>query len=200
MENNTVISYNPPALTKAISAAYGLEGNANKRWKDASMFIKGVFENQLDNSNMWILTCVPTNNNESLAEKARNMLNAKFGTNSEVIKALRTIKPQIKKIIDAEFKKMTEANPDYNYSNPSQVWTRIRDYIAEAAGYGDFFPTIRNKKVKKENSSGDPVLTSRTNVTALRNKYIEAGWKQETVEAFENFLSKYDKNEITSKK
>ena len=198
MENNTVISYNPPALTKAISAAYGLEGNANKRWKDASMFIKGVFENQLDNSNMWILTCVPNTKNEPAVEKARNMLNAKF--DNEVIKALRTIKPQIKKIIDAEFKKMTEANPDYKYSNPSQVWTRIRDYIAEAAGYGDFFPSIRNKKEKRENSSGDPVLTSQTNVTALRNKYLDADWKPETVEAFENFLSKYDKNELTSKK
>ena len=198
MENNTVISYNPPALTKAISAAYGLEGNANKRWKDASMFIKGVFENQLDNSNMWILTCVPSNNNEPQEEKARNMLKAKF--DSEVIKALRTIKPQIKKIIDAEFKKMKDANPDYDYSNPSQVWTRIRDYIAEASGYGDFFPSIRKKKEKKENTSGDPVLTSRTNVTALRNKYQDANWNPETVEAFENFLSKYDKNEITSKK
>ena len=198
MENNTVISYNPLALTKAISTAYGLEGNVNKRWKETAMSIKGVFENQLENSNMWILTCVPENNNHKQAEQARDMLNAKF--DKDVIKALRTIKPQIKKIIDAEFKKITEANPDYKYSNPSQVWTRIRDYIAEAAGYGEFFPSVRNKKDKKKNGTGDPALTARTNVTALSNKYLDAGWNSETEQAFEKFLATYNKYEVTPKK
>ena len=198
MENNTVISYNPLALTKAISTAYGLEGNVNKRWKETAMSIKDVFENQLENSNMWILTCVPENNNHKQAEQARDMLNAKF--EKDVIKALRTIKPQIKKIIDAEFKRITEANPDYKYSNPSQVWTRIRDYIAEASGYGEFFPSVRNKKKKRENSSGDPALTARTNVTALSNKYLDAGWNSETEQAFEKFLATYNKYEITPKK
>lgn len=198
MENNTVISYNPLPITKSVSSAYNLEGNVNKRWKDTAMVIKGVFENQLENGNMWVLTCVPENNNHKQAEQARNMLNAKF--DKDVIRALRTIKPQVKKIIDEEFKKISEVNPDFNYTNPSQVWTRIRDYIADVAGYGDFFPSVRNKKVKKENTAGDPALTSRTNVTALSNKYLDAGWSPETVESFENFLSTYNRNEVTPKK
>ena len=198
MENNTVISYNPPELTKVVSSAYNLEGNVNKRWKDAAMVIKGVFESQLDNDNMWILTCVPENNNHNQAERARNMLNAKF--DKDVLKALRTIRPQVKKIIDEEFKKISEVNPDFEYTNPSQVWTRIRDYIAEASGYGEFFPSVRNKKKPRENGAGDPAMTSRTNVTALSNKYLDAGWSPETVESFENFLSTYNRNEVTSKK